>query len=75
MKAVQVVMDAEQIAELDALEEVRRESRSAVIRKAVREYLRRRRDERIAEQYRRAYTEHPPDELVEWIEASTWHEE
>ncbi|HXH24521.1 MAG TPA: hypothetical protein VNI78_04680 [Vicinamibacterales bacterium] len=48
-------MDERLLARLDADEEVQRLGRSAVLRRAVEEYLRRRRSARIAEAYRRAY--------------------
>ncbi|MGH9319799.1 MAG: ribbon-helix-helix protein, CopG family [Vicinamibacteria bacterium] len=43
MKPVQVLIDEPLLAPLDADEEVRRDGRSAVLRRAIREYLRRRR--------------------------------
>lgn len=55
MKAVQVTLDEKLLAELDADEEVQRVGRSAVLRRAVADYLRRRRRSTIAAEYRRAY--------------------
>jgi hypothetical protein len=43
------------LARLDATEEVRKEGRSAVLRRATEDYLRRRRRFTIAEDYRQAY--------------------
>jgi metal-responsive CopG/Arc/MetJ family transcriptional regulator len=57
MKAIQITMDESLLARLDADEEVRRLGRSAVLRRAVEEYLRRRRAAGIADAYRRAYRE------------------
>ena len=54
MKAVQVMFDEELLRRLDADNEVRRRGRSAVLREAVAEFLERRRQAKIAEQYRRA---------------------
>ncbi len=48
-------MDDELLAKLDADEEVQREGRSAVLRRAAEEYLRKRRREDIARQYAQAY--------------------
>ena len=50
-------MDESLLEALDADEEVRRDGRSAVLRRATAEYLRRRRAQRIDEQYRRAYAD------------------
>jgi metal-responsive CopG/Arc/MetJ family transcriptional regulator len=55
MKAIQVMIDEALLASLDADDEVKRDGRSAVLRRAVRDYLRRRRGRRIAEAYRRGY--------------------
>lgn len=55
MKAVQVILDEALLRELDATEEVKREGRSAVLRRAAAEYLKRRRRWAIREQYRRGY--------------------
>ena len=55
MKPIQITFDEALLEELDATEEVRRDGRSAVLRRAVREYLRTKRRHAIAEQYRQAY--------------------
>lgn len=55
MRAIQVTLDEQLLARLDADEEVRRDGRSAVIRRATAEYLRRRRRQAIAAAYARAY--------------------
>jgi metal-responsive CopG/Arc/MetJ family transcriptional regulator len=55
MKPIQITLDDALLARLDADEEVKREGRSAVLRKAADEYLRRRRRRAIAEQYVKAY--------------------
>lgn len=55
MKAIQIMMDEALLRRLDGEEEVRRDGRSAVLRRAVAEYLRRRRASRIAAAYRQAY--------------------
>jgi hypothetical protein len=57
MKAIQVVLDEDLLARLDASEEVKAEGRSAVISRAAAEYLVRR--EAISAQYRRAYSDGP----------------
>lgn len=55
MKAIQITVDALLLARLDADAEARRDGRSAVIRRALEEYLRRRRKRAIADQYAGAY--------------------
>lgn len=57
MKAIQVTMDEDLLAELDRSPEVQRDGRSAVVRRAAAEYLRRQKRRMIAEQYRRGYQE------------------
>jgi metal-responsive CopG/Arc/MetJ family transcriptional regulator len=55
MKAIKITIDSNLLSELDATEEVRKEGRSAVFRRALADYLRRRRREAIAATYARAY--------------------
>jgi metal-responsive CopG/Arc/MetJ family transcriptional regulator len=74
MKPVQVLIDEPLLAELDADEEVRREGRSAVLRRAIREYLKRRRRQAIARQYREAYADGKGlgEEFEGWEEQGEW---
>ena len=76
MKAIQVTMDEELIAALDADPEVRRDGRSAVLRRAAADYLRRRRAAAIADQYRQAYAGSPGlgAEFSGWEEEGVWPE-
>ena len=55
MKAIQVTLDEALLARLDADEEVQRDGRSAVLRRAADMYLRTRRRRAIADQYAQAY--------------------
>lgn len=55
MKTIQITMDEALLAKLDADDEVRRDGRSAVLRRAAREYLRKRRTRAIAGRYAEAY--------------------
>ena len=55
MKPIEVMIDERLLEELDATEEAKREGRSAVMQRALAQYLRRRRRRTIREQYERAY--------------------
>lgn len=55
MKAIQVTLDDDLLARLDRDEEVRRDGRSAVLRRAAELYLQKRRAGAIASAYRKAY--------------------
>jgi metal-responsive CopG/Arc/MetJ family transcriptional regulator len=74
MKVVQVVLDEKLLRRLDADEEVRRFGRSAVIRRAAAEYLRRSRARRIAQAYRMAYAgdEGLGEEFAGWENEGSW---
>ena len=74
MKAIQVTFDEKLLARLDATEEARRDGRSAVLRRAAAEYLRRRRRDEIAERYQQAYGEEPGlgEEFEGWEDEGEW---
>ena len=76
MKAVQVLFDEALLRRLDADEEVRELGRSAVLRRAATEYLRKRRARRVSEAYRRAYSKAGGlgDEFSGWERQGTWPE-
>jgi metal-responsive CopG/Arc/MetJ family transcriptional regulator len=76
MKAIQVTLDDALLAQLDADEEVRRDGRSAVIRRAANEYLRSRRKRAIAEQYAKGYGSRRglDREFSGWEDEGTWPE-
>jgi len=76
MKAIQVTFDETLLARLDACEEVRRDGRSAVLRRAAAEYLRRARREEIQQAYRRAYGDGPGlgEEFEGWEDEGAWPE-
>lgn len=76
MKAIQITLDEALLARLDADAEVRRDGRSAVLRRAADEYLRRRRKRAIADQYAKAYQggDGLGDEFSAWEQEGTWPE-
>jgi metal-responsive CopG/Arc/MetJ family transcriptional regulator len=76
MKAVQITLDEELLDRLDADPEVRRDGRSAVLRGAAHAYLAKRRDDRIAEQYARAYGGKTGlgEEFSGWEDQGVWPE-
>jgi metal-responsive CopG/Arc/MetJ family transcriptional regulator len=75
MKTIQITIDESLLKTADKDPEVQRDGRSAVIRRALFDYLRRKRRKAIAEAYRRAYTEQPPTELEGWSEEGSWPDE
>ena len=74
MKAIQVTMDEQLLAALDADPEVRRDGRSAVLRRAAIEYLRRRRAAATRERYRAADADGRGlgSEFSGWEEEGAW---
>ena len=76
MKPIQVLFDEPLLKRLDADDEVRKIGRSAVLRRAAAEYLRKRRARSIAEAYRRAYAKGAGlgDEFTGWAGEGTWPE-
>jgi len=77
MKAIQVVFDEALLLRLDSDEEVKRLGRSAVLRRAAAEYLKRARSRRIAEMYRRGYSDGDAvaTEFPAWAAEGAWPEE
>jgi metal-responsive CopG/Arc/MetJ family transcriptional regulator len=75
MKAVQITLDERLLAALDADDEVKRDGRSAVLRRAAAEYLRRKRRASIADAYRRGYRGGAGRELEGWSDEGTWPDE
>lgn len=74
MKSIQVTFDDRLLARLDRDKEVRRDGRSAVLRRAAAEYLRRTRRAEIADAYRRAYGKGGDlgDEFAGWASQGSW---
>jgi predicted transcriptional regulator len=57
MKAVQVMLDPDVVARLDARPEVAAQGRSAIVREAIEAWLRARRERDIVAEYARAYAD------------------
>jgi len=76
MKSIQVMFDEPLLVRLDADEEVKRDGRSAVLRRAAAAYLKLNRARTTAEAYRRAYGsgKGPSDELSGWADEGAWPE-
>jgi len=60
-KLIQIPVDAELLAKLDELSKAEGTSRSAIIRRACRDYLRRMREEALDQLYQRGYEQIPED--------------
>jgi metal-responsive CopG/Arc/MetJ family transcriptional regulator len=76
MKAIQITIEERLLKQLDADSEVKRDGRSAVLRGAVAEYLRKKRRGAIADAYRRGYAAQPSDsDLAGWSDEGVWPEE
>ena len=77
MKTIQITMDEKLLAKLDADEETRRDGRSAVLRRAVADYLSRRRRITIAGAYRKAYAKKAglAGEFGHWEDEGVWPSE
>jgi metal-responsive CopG/Arc/MetJ family transcriptional regulator len=77
MKPIQVMFDEALLQRLDADDEVRQSGRSAVLRRAAADYLRRRRVKRTADAYKRAYGAKRAGldlELQGWPDEGAWPE-
>ena len=74
MKAIQITFDEALLERLDRHPSVRERGRSAVVREAAAEYLKRRDAEDIARQYRAGYRDTPDldDELAGWAAEGAW---
>ena len=77
MKAIQVMLDERLLEKLDATEEVQKEGRSAVLRRAVDAYLRQHTRAAIVAQYRKAYRgdQGLGKEFAGWEDQGAWPDE
>lgn len=74
MKAIQITLDDDLLARLDGDDEVQRDGRSAVLRRAADLYLRQRRAGAISLAYRRAYVDDAGlnAEFAGWEKEGVW---
>jgi metal-responsive CopG/Arc/MetJ family transcriptional regulator len=77
MKAIQFTLDESLLKRVDADPEVKAGGRSAFLRNAIEEYLKRRRERSIRDAYRRGYRAKPvrPGEFETTNEALVWPDE
>ena len=77
METIQVVLDAKLRKAADVAAKRHRVNRSALIRRALREHLKRLRERELEEQDRRGYAAQPQraDEFLIWEDAASWPEE
>lgn len=77
MKAIQVTFDEALLERLDRHPEVRERGRSAVLREATVEYLKRQDAEEIARRYRAGYCDNTAldDEFEGWVAEGAWPQE
>lgn len=75
MKSIQVLFDERLLRRLDADDEVKRDGRSAVLRRAAGAYLSSRRAEATRRAYERAYGKAGADrDLADWADEGVWPE-
>jgi metal-responsive CopG/Arc/MetJ family transcriptional regulator len=76
MKAIQITVDERLLAKLDGDSEVKREGRSAVIRRALTEYLSKKQRSEIATAYQRGYKKYPATaDFAGWTDEGVWPDE
>ena len=77
MQTIQVVLDAKLLKAADSAAKRRKVNRSALIREALREHLKRIRQRELEEQDRRGYLAQPQreDEYLGWEEIAAWPED
>jgi metal-responsive CopG/Arc/MetJ family transcriptional regulator len=76
MKTIQIVLDSELLRATDSAAKRARVNRSALVRKALREHLRRLNVKELEARERRAYQEQPQDveEVERWAQVAVWPE-
>jgi len=72
MKAVQIVMEETLLRAADREARKAKMNRSAFVREALREHLKRRHIAVLVAREREAYARHPDDEFALWDKVTTW---
>jgi len=77
METIQVVLDAKLLKAADLAAKRQKVNRSALVRQALQEHLKRLRDLELEEQDRRGYMAQPQreDEFRVWEDAAAWPED
>lgn len=75
MKAIQVTLDEALLDELDRDDEVKRDGRSAFLRRAAEFYLDHRRTRAISAAYRQAYAAGAGADFGGWADEGVWPDE
>jgi metal-responsive CopG/Arc/MetJ family transcriptional regulator len=77
METIQVVLDAKLLKAADSVAKRQKVNRSALIREALREHLKRLRERELEAQDRRGYEARPQreEEYRPWVEAAAWPED
>jgi len=76
METIQVVLDSELLRATDGAARRARVNRSALVRRALREHLKRLETQNMEGRDRRGYLEHPdnPTEVAGWEQVAAWPE-
>lgn len=77
METIQVVLDKPLLVAANRLAKKSKVNRSALIRRALQEYLKRQHHEELVEQERRSYLEHPDSvaDAEAWAKIAAWPED
>jgi metal-responsive CopG/Arc/MetJ family transcriptional regulator len=77
LETIQIVLDAKLLKAADIAAKRQKVNRSALIRHALQEHLKRLRQSELQERDRRGYTAHPqrPDEYRVWEDIAAWPED
>ena len=76
METIQVVLEAELLRDTDGAAKRAKVNRSALVRRALREHLKRLEIQNLESRDRRGYQEHPdnPAEAADWEQGVAWPE-
>jgi metal-responsive CopG/Arc/MetJ family transcriptional regulator len=75
MKVVQIVLDERLLRSVDREARKAKLNRSELVRRAIDDYLKKRRVAEAEQRHRAGYEAHPPDEFADWDRISAWPED